>query len=177
MIVYNCNNHCSFGWFSAVLHLTELLCSCIIIFYRYMFCLPHLSQCRPALHSYTRPPLRTYFCVCECCMSYPGHQLVPSRVERVHFLLYQLIQNAAVHQCLGQLSDLVPVVLWVPQKNLQTLCTHTERHQSHFHRLNLLGSQVKTLSLTAAVVLWYCCCFVLRWLTTREERKIENYAG
>lgn len=59
------------------------------------------------------------------CISYPRHKFVPPCVESIKFLLYQFIQNASVHQCLGQLPDLVPVVLRVTQKDLQALHTKT----------------------------------------------------
>lgn len=154
------------------------MCSCIIIFYRGMFCPPYISQCCPALHSCTHPPLLTYFYICECCMSYPGHQLIPSCVERVHFLLYQLIQNASVHQCLGQLSDLVPVVLWVPQKNLQTLCAHTNIISHTFTSIQFLIFGVLKLKPSAWPRQWYCdTVVVLFWGDSQRGRKIENYAG
>lgn len=62
---------------------------------------------------------------------HPRHQLIPSRIEGVQFLLDQFIQNPSIHQGLGQLSDLVPVVLWVLQENLQTLeiRTRTEKQR------------------------------------------------
>lgn len=49
---------------------------------------------------------------------HPGHEFIPSRVEGIQFLLNEFIQDPSVHQSLSQLSDLVPVVLWVLQENL-----------------------------------------------------------
>lgn len=65
-------------------------------------------------------------------MSYPRHKFIPSGVESIQLLLNQLIQNTSIHQGLGKFSDLVPVVFWVLQKNLDALHVQTERNKRNY---------------------------------------------
>lgn len=57
---------------------------------------------------------------------------IPSGVESIQLLLNQLIQNTSIHQGLGKFSDLVPVVFWVLQKNLDALHVQTERNKRNY---------------------------------------------